>query len=158
MPDNWIDNFADKTHRQDAQELKDDQRRLHEARVTSEKSREFWEDVVAAVERDVRRFEKDFPHDPKRIMEFVRLSQTCFRLSRADHPYFSCTVEFHPESAAIDFKYVRASGDDTPATGWSGTIVMQVDSNDNLYLNQYGRDFRNIDDVSRMLLEPVFTG
>src|SRR5437899_1226237 len=29
---------------------------------------------------------------------------------------------------------------------------------DNLYLNQYGRDFRNLDDVSKLFLERVFTG
>jgi hypothetical protein len=35
---------------------------------------------------------------------------------------------------------------------------MRVDSNDNLYLSQYGRDFRSLDEVSKLFLERVFTG
>jgi hypothetical protein len=164
MADDWIDKLADKVHEQDAQALKDEQLRLHEAQVISEKSRGFWEDLVAVVQGDLRRFEKDFPHDPKRIMEFNQISPTCFQLSKAGRPGFSCNVELHPESARIEFKYGRTSrdepptGNDAPTSGWSGTLVMRADSNDNLYLSQYGRDFRSLDEVSKLFLERVFTG
>ena len=156
MSDNWIDNLADKEHKQDAEQLQDEKLRLHEAQVISEKGRGLWEDLVLVVQRDVRRFEKDFPHDPKRIMEFNQVSPTCFRLSRHDHPSFSCNVEFHPKTAEIEFNFVQTSDDAAATSGWSGSLVIRVDADDNLYLNQYGRDFRNLDDVSKLFLEPVF--
>jgi hypothetical protein len=164
MADDWIDELADKVHKQDARALKDKQLRLHEAQVISEKGLGFWEDLVVVVQRDLRGFEKAFPHDSNRIMEFNQISPTCFRLSKADRPGFSCTVEIHPESAGIEFRYDRTSrekpptSDDAPTSGWSGTLVMRVDSNDNLYLSQYGRDFRSLDEVSKLFLERVFTG
>ena len=156
MPDNWIDNLADKVHKQDAEQLQDEKLRLHEAQVISEKSRGLWEDLVLVVQRDVRRFEKDFPHDPKRLIEFNQFSPTCFRLSRQGHPSFSCAVEFHAEAAEIEFRFVQTSNDASAITGWSGSLVIRVDADDNVYLNQYGRSFRNLDDVSRLFLEPVF--
>lgn len=157
MADDWIGELAGKVHKQDAQALKDERLRLHEARVISEKSRGFWEDLVVVVQRDLREFEKAFPHEPKRIMEFNQISPTCFRLSKADRPGFSCNVELHSESAEIEFNYGRISRDEPRTSTWSGRLVLRVDANDKLYLSQYGRDFLSLEEVSKLFLERVFT-
>jgi hypothetical protein len=89
MADNWIDNLSDRVHKQDAHDLKDAQIRLHESKVISEKSRGLWDDLVLVVQRDIRRFEKDFPHESERVMEINQISQNCFRLSKAGDSGFS---------------------------------------------------------------------
>ena len=158
MANNWIDELAAATHKQDAQESLDETRRVHEAQVISGKLEQLWADLVHVVQRDVLRFQQDFPDDPKRSMEFKQVSQTAFRLSRADLSSCSLGVELKPANSAVEFEYDRKTGSETQESLWSGSLAARVDSDDNLYLNQYGRDFRNLDEVSKLFLERVFEG
>ena len=52
-------------------------------------SRGLWDDLISVVQRDIRRFEKDFPHESERVMEINQISQNCFRLSKAGDSGFS---------------------------------------------------------------------
>jgi hypothetical protein len=158
MADDWIDKLAKEAHKQDDRNVLEENRRLHEKQVITGNIQRLWEDLVLVVQRDVLRFQHDFPDDPKRLMEFNQTSQTAFRLSKARFASLSLDVELEAANAVIQFKYGRPTGDASSASVWSGTLVIRVDSNDKLYLNQYGRDFRDLDEVSKLFLEKVFTG
>jgi hypothetical protein len=158
MADNWIDKLAKDAHKQDDRNVLEENRRLHEEQVIAGNIQRLWEDLVFVVQRDVQRFQHDFPDDPKRFMEFNQTSQTAFRLSKARSASLSLDVELKAANAVIQFKYGRPNSGASSASLWSGTLVIRVDSSDKLYMNQYGRDFHDLNEVSRFFLEKVFTG
>ena len=158
MPEDWIGKLAEEAKTHDEQQLKREQHRLHEGQVTAEKSQRLWDALLATVERDVRRFQQEFAHDPKRSLALERIPPSGFRVCRPEFPSVSLDVRLQPSGVGIEFKYDTTTGHEHATSEWSGTLVIRVDPNDNLYLSQYGRDFLSLDEVSKMFLERVLTG
>ena len=70
----------------------------------------------------------------------------------------SLDVQLKLSGEAIEFKYCTGAGGERAGSEWSGTLTIRVDTNGELYLNQYGRDFTNFEELSRVFLERVFKG
>ena len=138
--------------------LKREHSRAREAQAIAANSQRFWDGLIATVEADVLRFQQEFAHDPKRSLMLERIAPNGFRVLRPVFPGVSLDVHLKLSGEAIEFKYSTGAGGKHAASEWSGTLTIRVDPNGALYLNQYGRDFMNFEELSRMFLERVFKG
>ena len=120
--------------------------------MIEQKVRTLWEALVADVERDVSKFQQDFPDDKRRSLQFDKTSLDAFRVHRANDPIIDLDVHLDIPQGEIEFTEKENSEDDA----LSGSLFVRVDTKDNLYLTQYGRDFFDMNDAARLLLEPVF--
>jgi len=150
--DKWIDKLADEAKRHDEELSKQKEIRVHQHDVIEQKARTLWDALVSNVERGVQKFEQDFANDKGRSLEFDKTSSDGFRIHRTDDLPIELVVHIDIPAGQIEFTQQRSQNDVS-----SGTLFMQVDANDNLYLTRYGRDFFDMADAARMLLEPIFT-
>ena len=157
MGDDWIGKLAKEARTHDEERLKQEQHRLREAQVTAAKSQRLWDALIATIERDMLRFRQEFAHDPRESLALERITPNSFRVCRPDFPSVSLDVQLKPSGGEIEFRYTTAA-EEHAVPEWSGTLVIRVDPSDNLYLNQYGRDFFNLDEVSKMFLERILKG
>jgi hypothetical protein len=160
MAGDWIGELAEAARAHDEQHLMREHRRAQEAEVVAAKCQCFWATLVATVEQDILRFQHEFAHDSNRslALEKPEGKPYGFRVFRPAGSGLSLDVWLHPASRAIEFKYHTIAVDRHAASDWSGTLTIRVDTGGELYLSQYGRDFLNFDEISRMFLERVFKG
>ena len=159
MPGDWISELAETAKKHDKHHLSLENRRAKEARVIADNCQRFWDGLLAVVERDVARFQQEFAHDPKRSLTMEKTAPHCFRVFRTASSGVTLDVHLQTsDSAAIDFKYISAAGHQHAASEWSGSLAFRVGPNEELYLSQYGRDYPDLDEISRMFLERVFKG
>ena len=151
--DNWIDKLADETKRHEEELSKQEEIRVHQHEVIEQKTRALWDALVSDVERDVRKFQQDFANDKRRSLQFDKTSADTFRIYRTDDPAIELDVHLNIPKREIEFTEKQNSESGV----LSGTLFVQVDEKDNLYLTRYGRDFFDMADAARMLVEPVFT-
>jgi len=154
----WISELAETAKQHDKQHLTREHRRAQEAQVIAVNSQRFWEGLLATVEHDVLRFQREFAQDTKRSLALEKIAPNGFRVFRPVFPGVSLNVQLQPPSEAIEFKYHTGAANGHAKSDWSGTLAIRVDTKGELYLNQYGRDFMTFDEISRMFLERVFKG
>jgi len=158
MTTDWIGELAETAKTHDRRHRERERRLELESRAITAGSQNFWNDLTATVERDLLRFQREFDNEPGRTLVLEPLAANSFWVVRPGFPGVKLHVQMHPSGRAIEFRY-NAIADDTSSTlKCCGTLDMRVDRNGQLYLNQYGRDFLNFDEVSRMFLERVFMG
>jgi len=158
MAHDWISDLAEAAKSHDQMLLKREHSRAQEAKLIAVNSHGFWDGLMATIEADVLRFQHEFAQDPKRSLMLEKVVPNGFRVLRPVFPGVSLDVHLNPSGEAIEFQYRAVAGGKHAASEWSGTLTFQVDSNGALYLNQYGRDFMNFEELSRMFLERVFKG
>jgi len=158
MAGHWISDLAEAAKTHDQMLLKREHSRAQEAQFIAANSQRFWDGLMAAVEADVLRFQQEFAHDPKGSLMLEKVAPNGFRVMRPSLPDVSLYVHLNVSGEAIEFQY-RTGADGKPAASdWSGTLTFRVHTGGTLYLNQYGRDFRNFEELSRMFLERIFKG
>lgn len=156
METDWIGELADTAKTFDRQHREHERRRAEEAQAIAASGEQFWFALVVTVERDLLRFRQEFADEPGRSLILEKIAPDSFRVIRAGLAAVKLSVQLKPSGRHIEFRY---EADDESATlKSSGILDMRADRNGALYLNQYGRDFLNFDDVSRMLLERIFKG
>jgi hypothetical protein len=158
MPSDWIGELAEAARTNDQLLLMREHSRAQEAQAIAAKSQCFWDGQVDTVEADVGRFQREFADDPKRSVTLERIGPGGFRVLRPSSPGVSLDVQLKLCARAIEFKFSAGAGGNQGASGWSGTLAMRVNTGGDVYLNQYGRDFMNFEELSRMFLERVFKG
>jgi hypothetical protein len=102
MADDWIDKLADKVHEQDAQASKDEQLRLHETQVISEKSRGFWEDLVAVVQRIYADSKRTFLSIRRESWNLIKSLRLVFGYPRPAVPVFRAMSNFIPKARELN--------------------------------------------------------
>jgi hypothetical protein len=157
MAGDWISDLAEAAKTHDRMLLKREHSRAQVAQVIAANSQRFWDGLLATVEADVLRFQHEFAHDPNGSLILEKFP-TGFRVVRPSLPDVSLHVHLDVSGEAIEFQYRTDAGGKPAVSEWSGTLTFRVNTNGTLYLNQYGRDFMNFEELSRMFLERVFKG
>ncbi len=152
----WISELAETARAHDKQHLMREHRRAHEAQIIADNSQRFWEALLATVEEDILRFKQEFAHDPQKSLALEKIEPHGFRVLRPILPGLSLHVWLQPSSGSIEFKYRTLGVDKHAASDWCGTLAIRVDTSGKLYVSQYGRNFLDFDEISKMFLERVF--
>jgi hypothetical protein len=150
--DQWIDKLAEETKQHDKQMLKEKEVRAHQREVIEQKAHTLWDSLVSAIGGDVRRFQQDFANDRRRALQFDKSSNDAVCVHRSEYPAIELDVHLDMANAEIEFAE-KENGENVRR---SGAFFVEADAKDNLYLTQYGRNFVDMADVARVLLEPIF--
>lgn len=110
MADDWIGKPAKEAKTHDRELLTHERHRAHKAQVIAEKNQRLWEEPLATVERDVRRFQQEFAQDPKRSLALEKIPPSGFRVHRPDLPTVVLDVRLQSSGAEIAFRYDSISG------------------------------------------------
>jgi hypothetical protein len=158
MEVDWIGELADTAKTFDRRHRERERRRTQEEHAIAAGGRKFWVSLIATVERDLVRFQQEFADEPGRSLVLEKSAPESFRVLRAGIPSVRLQVQLKPSGREIEFRYNAITDDESATLRCSGVLHMRADRNGEIYLNQYGRDFLNFDDVSRMFLERIFKG
>lgn len=158
MEVDWIGELAHTAKTFDRRHRERERRRAQEEQAIAAGGQRFWAALVATVERDLLRFQQEFADEPGRCLILEKGAPDSFRVIRAGIQSVRLHVQLKPSGREIEFRYNAIADDESATLSCSGTLHMRADRNGELYLNQYGRDFLNFDDLSRMFLERIFKG
>jgi len=150
----WIDALgSDDEKRRKSEELHT-QSQFHRAEVIRLKKDAIWASLIAVIDRDVEKFRTTFKG--RRSVEVTTISPLGVRLFKSPYPTVLMDAEIPPNGTSIKVSYSRTFNLISPMERVDETFELTVDRSDNLVIAHNGRVFRDLDSVSRFLLEPIF--
>jgi hypothetical protein len=150
----WIDALgSDDEQRRKSEELHT-QSQSRRAEIIKQKRDALWASLMAVIDRDVEKFRTTFKG--RRSVEVTTTSALGVRLFKSPYPTVLMDAEIPPNGTSIKVSYARTFNLISPMERVDETFELTVDRNENLVIAHNGRVFRDMDSVSRFLLEPVF--
>ncbi len=107
------------------------------------------------IKRDVEKFQTKF--NGRRSAEFTSVSELGFRLYKTPYPTVVMDAGIPPDGTSIEVTYIRTFNISAPMEKSEESFELTIDQSDNLVIAHNGRRLSSLDQVSRFLLEPVFT-
>jgi hypothetical protein len=150
----WIDALGDDDEKRRKSEELHTFSRFHRAEVIRLKKHALWESLMTVINRDVEKFRTTFKG--RRSVEMTTVSELGVRLFKSPFPTVLMEAEIPVNGTNIKVSYSRTFNQTSPMERVDETFELTVDRSDNLVIAHNGRVLRDMDAVSRFLLEPVF--
>jgi len=152
----WIDLLGEDDEKRRQSEARHTQQQFHRFDVIRQKKAALWASLMNVINRDVDKFQTKFKG--RRSAEFTSVSELGFRLYKTPYPTVVMEAGIPPDGTSIEVTYIRTFNLSSPMEKSEESFELTVDPSDNLVIAHNGRKLANLDQVSRFLLEPVFTG
>jgi hypothetical protein len=149
----WLDKQEEAYRRRREQQQLQDQVQLHRADVLTAKGRQYLDDLTAAVQKDVERYQQRFVGDEERRAEFNAKPSGGFRLAKPTFP--SASVEVSLERNEIVAAYSFRKSSNNSGDQRRETFKFHVESNDELRLMVDGKPLQSLEEASQRIIERV---
>jgi hypothetical protein len=151
----WIDSLGDDEEQRRKSEARHAQLQSRRFDVIRQNKKALWASLMNVINRDVEKFQTKFKG--RRSAEFTSVSELEFRLYKTPYPTVLMDAGIPPDGTSIEVTYIRTFNLSSPMEKSVESFELTIDGSDNLVIAHNGRRFKNLDQVSRFLLEPVFT-
>jgi hypothetical protein len=151
----WIDLLGEDDEKRRQSEARHHQQQSHRFDVIRQKKTALWASLMDVINRDVEKFQTKFKG--RRSVEFTSVSELGFRLHKSPYPTVVMDAGIPPDGTSIEVTYIRTFNLSSPTEKSEESFELTIDQSDNLVVAHNGRRLANLDQVSRFLLEPVFT-
>jgi hypothetical protein len=151
----WIDSLGDDEEQRRKSEARHAQLQSRRFDVIRQKKNALWTSLVNVINRDVEKFQTKFKG--RRSVEFTAVSELGFRLYKSPYPTVLMDAGIPLDGTSIEVTYTKTFNLNSPMERADESFELTIDNSDNLVIAHNGRRFSNLDEVSRFLLEPVFT-
>jgi hypothetical protein len=151
----WIDDLGNDDEQRRKSEALHTNVQFHRAEVIRHKKVALWTSLMDVISRDVEKFRTKFKG--RRTVELTLVPELGVRLYKSPFPTVLMDAEIPFNGTSIKVSYIRTFNQISPMERSSESFELTVDRSDNLLIAHNGRLFSNLDDVSRFMLEPVFS-
>jgi hypothetical protein len=151
----WIDLLGDDDEKRRQSEARHRQQQFHRTDVIKQQKTALWASLMDVISRDVEKFQTKFKG--RRSAELTSVSEFAIRLYKTPYPTVVMNAEIPPNGTSIEVTYIRTFNLSSPTEKSEESFELTVDQADNIVISHNGRRLASLDQVSRFLLEPVFT-
>jgi hypothetical protein len=149
----WLDKQEEAyRQRRDQQQLQD-QVQIHRADVLKAKGRQYLDDLTAAVQRDVERYQQRFTGDEERRTELHVKPSGGFKLTKPTFPSASVEVSLDRDEIVASYSFRKNSSNSGDQR--RETFKLYVESNDELRLTVGGKPLQTLEEASQRIIERV---
>jgi hypothetical protein len=149
----WIDDGEQEYRARMAKQQAQDQIQLHRAEVVRVKARDFLDELVKVVARDVADYSQRFADFPERRVQFNPKATGGFKLEKPNFPSASVECSLKGDHIEAAYEY-RTSNMSEPKIS-TVRLRFEVDAADNLIVKAGNQDVTGMDAVSEHLIRKV---